>query len=211
MTIACLELVARDVYDLFRLFQDKLIIVTETPAILEGLNEAEASSVLASLQASYKAFYPRVQDFLDQTADLLAMYGFKIKTKLEPFHDFDSPSDDKGAGGDDDEAAGDLPPSPEVSTIDVEVTPTSSSSSSGGSAAFTTSSAGRRKSGVRKLQGESGIEEGTVDDHLTPYDDSTPYEKPSLSGRAPPPSSRRKPPRVVEEDEEQDGDAEEWE
>jgi len=203
VTIACLELVARDVYDLFRLFQEKLIIVSENHAILEGLDEAEASSVLASLQTSYKSFYPRVQDFLDQTADLLAMYGFKIKTKLEPEHDFDAAPEEKPRGGDD-EAAEDRPvsssslSSPSTSTsstIDVEVSPSGASLGS-------SSSAGKKKI-AGKLKGESGIEEGVADEQLTPYDDSTPWEK-SGGGRVPPPRRKQPPPRVVEEDDQED-------
>lgn len=231
MTIACLELVARDVYDLFRLFQDKLVNVTETPSLLEGLDEAETSSVLSSLQASYKSFYPRIQDFLEQAADLLAMYGFKIKTKLEPLHDFDAPRKEKVTFTLDDEDPITVVPSSSSRSAAGEEGASSSSPSPPSTATGATSGVGgikrRRTSPLRKsaggvsggLKGESGLEEGMVDDHLTPYDDATPWDQ-TLEGRKRPQAAaaqaaaRRQAAaaaRAVEEEEDDDEEGNEGE
>ncbi|EKU22106.1 c2h2 zinc-finger protein, partial [Nannochloropsis gaditana CCMP526] len=90
VTLMCAELVARDVYDLFRLFHEKLRwAIDNQAAAFEGADRSEVAKILERFQASYARLYPQVQQFLTQTAQLLGVYGIKLRTKLEPAHRFE--------------------------------------------------------------------------------------------------------------------------
>ena len=99
VSIMCAELVARDVYDLFRLFHDKLRwVVDNEAAAFDGADPAEVKKVLDRFKASYDDKYPRVRAFLGSTAELLSIYGVKLRTRLEEPHNWLEAGAAAGAG-----------------------------------------------------------------------------------------------------------------
>lgn len=96
----CVELVARDVLDLWRLFHDKLRWVVENAATaLEGADPQEAQKVLERFKASYDEKYPRVRDFLAGTAELLSIYGIRLRTRVEEAHNWVAIEEAAGGAG----------------------------------------------------------------------------------------------------------------
>ena len=108
VTIMCVELVARDVYDLFRLFQEKLRWVVDNEATaFEGADPTEVKKILDRFKASYEEKYPKIQAFLMETAELLSIYGIKLRTKLEPQINFNEVSEgEEGGEGAEEEGGG---------------------------------------------------------------------------------------------------------
>lgn len=105
VSIMCVELVARDVHDLWRLFHDKLRWVVENAeSALEGADPQEAQRVLDRFKASYDEKYPRVRDFLAGTAELLSIYGIRLRTRMEEAHNWVA-IEEKGAGAEEGEVA----------------------------------------------------------------------------------------------------------
>ncbi len=49
---------------------------------------AQVAKILDRFKTSYDELYPKVQVFLSGTADMLSVYGIKLRTRLEPKHDF---------------------------------------------------------------------------------------------------------------------------
>ncbi len=100
VSIMCVELVARDVHDLWRLFHDKLRWVVENAgSALEGADPQEARKVLERFKASYDDKAPRVRDFLAGTAELLSIYGIRLRTRVEEPHNWVAIEEAAAGGG----------------------------------------------------------------------------------------------------------------
>lgn len=96
----CVELVARDVLDLWRLFHEKLLWAVENAATaFEGADPQEAQRVLEKFKASYDEKYPRVRAFLADMAELLSIYGIRLRTRVEEAHDWALVGETVGVGG----------------------------------------------------------------------------------------------------------------
>jgi len=86
VTISCLELVARDLRDLFLLFHSKLrwlVREEQVGDIFTGWPENEVRAVLAHLKDFYNSRYEEVRDFLLDLGDVLRLYKINIPTSLD--------------------------------------------------------------------------------------------------------------------------------
>ena len=104
VTMSCLELVARDLRELFLLFHSKLRFVVSEAALgdlFAAWPEAEVRAVLQHLKAYYNDRYEDIEAFLGEVADVLQLYDICIPVGLSTPQLFDDPTETRagGAGG----------------------------------------------------------------------------------------------------------------
>ena len=101
VTVCCLELLARDIRELFLLFHTKLRFVVKEDAtgdLFQDWNESEVRAILQHFKAFYNDRFDDIQAFLVDVAEVLGMYKITIPTVLNTPVIFDEPIAGRSGG-----------------------------------------------------------------------------------------------------------------
>lgn len=102
--MCCLELLARDVRELFLLFHTKLRFVVKEEAtgdLFQDWNESEVRAILQHFKSFYNDRNEDIQSFLVDTAEVLALYKIDIPVVLNTpaiFAEHDEPIPGRSGG-----------------------------------------------------------------------------------------------------------------
>lgn len=87
VTVMCTELLARDLFDLFSLYHDKLkwlVDENDIGDVFDGWSPEDVQLALNHFKSFYNENYETVQSFLTETNDLLELYGLQtLSTTLD--------------------------------------------------------------------------------------------------------------------------------